>query len=214
MDQKVLNYGDSVLYQSNIDTLAINEYLDDSILSFVFEYFEKELFYPLSDVRLIPAAILKLMVDIEDPAYLESAFSTESFKERIFLAPVTDHRGNSPGQGTHWSLLMWNRESNSFHHYDSANHSNRSHAQYTARKLYKLFTGFTNPPTINFEPCISQKNATDCGIFVIAKTYQLLCEHTCIPLSHDPKDLSSFRTWIKELLQSKSVFEIKFGSDS
>lgn len=38
VDQRILSYGDTVLYQSDVDTLKEGHWLSDRILSFAIEY--------------------------------------------------------------------------------------------------------------------------------------------------------------------------------
>jgi len=87
-------------------------------------------------------------------------------EKRIFIfLPVNDcTQVESPG-GSHWSLLVYCKNEDTFFHYDSSSGSNYSHAKQLAMKLSKFLSpeeaAFVQPDTLQ------QKNGYDCGIHVL-----------------------------------------------
>ncbi|XP_006013951.1 sentrin-specific protease 8 [Latimeria chalumnae] len=176
MDPVILSYNDSLLRHSDVSLLDPPKWLNDHIIGFTFEYFATDLFQDFcSSVCFIGpevAQFIKCATSQEELAiFLESLDLPH--KKLVFL-PVNDNLNQVAG-GTHWSLLVYNRDRGGFGHYDSYSGSNTHHARQIVEKL-EPFLGkrAVRVPFVE-EQAPSQQNSYDCGMYVICST-EVLCE--------------------------------------
>ncbi|KAI9592569.1 hypothetical protein BDF19DRAFT_205456 [Syncephalis fuscata] len=91
---------------------------------------------------------------------------------RVFL-PINNHTRLDSSGGSHWSLLVYTRHTDTFYYYDSMNISNLSAARNMAAKAAIVLN--TRRPKFIMMPTPQQDNSYDCGIYVISIT-ELLCK--------------------------------------
>ncbi|KAM8877515.1 sentrin-specific protease 8 [Synchiropus splendidus] len=175
MDPVVLSYENSLLRRSDVFLLEGPHWLNDQIIGFAFEYFVTDCFQRLN----------KMAVFISPEVTQFIKFSADAIELSLFLEPldlpsrrwvflaVNDNSNQSAG-GSHWSLLVFHRNSNQFIHYDSQNASNLVHARRIAMKL-EPFLGSGRKVHLVEEDCPQQCNSYDCGMYVICIA-EILCE--------------------------------------
>lgn len=171
-DGIVLNFHDSLLRQSDMKLLDPNEWLNDNIISFAFEYFEKEQFAKFSKfVAFVSPQVTQCMklMSAEEAQLLVEPLALKD-KQYVFFA-VNDNMSLDETGGHHWSLLLLNVTKRVCYHYDSVLSSNHDSAQLVYKVLKPMFNG-----DLKFEEGESpqQKNSSDCGVYVICLT-----EHLC-----------------------------------
>ncbi|GAB1294309.1 Sentrin-specific protease 8 [Apodemus speciosus] len=177
MDPVVLSYMDSLLRQSDVSLLDPPSWLNDHIIGFAFEYFANSQFHDCSDhVCFISPEVTQFIKCTSSPA--EIAMFLEPLdlphKRVVFLA-INDNSNQAAG-GTHWSLLVYLQDKNSFFHYDSHSRSNSIHAKQVAEKL-KAFLGSKGDKLVFVEEkAPAQQNSYDCGMYVICNT-EALCQN-------------------------------------
>ncbi|XP_070558412.1 sentrin-specific protease 8-like isoform X2 [Ptychodera flava] len=135
-DEIALSFHDSLLRLSDLRLLEGPRWLNDKIIGFAFEYLEREQFCDFSDdvcfispevtqfIKLSPASDLGIFLE---PLNLHN-------KKFIFLA-VNDNESCDSVGGSHWSLLVFDRNKGQFGHYDSAGHGNSRIASSLSNKL-------------------------------------------------------------------------------
>ncbi|KFO38015.1 Sentrin-specific protease 8 [Fukomys damarensis] len=177
MDPVVLSYMDSLLRQSDVSLLDPPSWLNDHIIGFAFEYFANSQFRDCSDfVCFISPEVTQFIKCTNSPA--EIAMFLEPLdlphKRVVFLA-INDNSNQAAG-GTHWSLLVYLQDKNSFFHYDSHSKSNSIHAKQVAEKL-EAFLGRKGDKLVFVEEkAPAQQNSYDCGMYVICNT-EALCQN-------------------------------------
>jgi sentrin-specific protease 8 len=85
---------------------------------------------------------------------------------------VNDNSSDKAG-GSHWSLCVFSKDENVFHHFDSLTGSNKT----PCSSLVKILQSCLNcgdAELINV-PCLQQSNGYDCGIFVLCHA-DLVCQ--------------------------------------
>ncbi len=169
-DKIILNYNDSLLHESDLELLEPNQWLNDRLIGFVYEYFEIDLYPEYICQRNIclvnPSAvqILKLNTSL-DEARMCFFEPLELDKKSLIFFPLNNNKSNTSG-GTHWSLLVLNRNTSIFTHYDSLMGSNTVEAQNFVNKFKGYFKA---DKLINDKEFPQQKNTSDCGVYVIGK---------------------------------------------
>lgn len=134
MDQReeALSYGGVVLRRSDLDLLKGPHFLNDCLIEFYFNYLSNNSHHQLGDdkhhsslskddILLVPPTLSFWLANSEDSESLkEFEESNEVLKKQVVIFTVNNNRnvGENDG-GTHWSLLVFYRKSNTFVHYDS-----------------------------------------------------------------------------------------------
>ncbi|KAL4227095.1 hypothetical protein ACF0H5_015069 [Mactra antiquata] len=211
----VLSFNDSLLHKSDVDLLNGPNWINDKLISFCFEYFEKEQFNHSADklALLSPevAQFIKLAPD-DDLGTCLGPLNLPS-KQFVFL-PVNDNQITCQAGGTHWSLLVYIRNKQEFRHYDSMECSNKEIAKMLAYKLQPYVQAPRGRMKVLEVDSPKQKNSYDCGMFVISIAEHLckeLCEGYNIPLNDlvNSESVSNKRSQIKELIHQVAE---EFGS--
>ncbi|XP_016330844.1 sentrin-specific protease 8-like isoform X1 [Sinocyclocheilus anshuiensis] len=175
MDPVVLSYQDSLLRRSDVALLNGPHWLNDQVIGFAFEYFATERFKSLGEkvcfISPEVAQFIKYASCQEELAIFLEPLSLASCR-CVFLA-VNDNSNQSAG-GSHWSLLLYRRDTNQFSHYDSQSGSNSLNARRIAAKL-EAFVGTGAKVPFVEEQSPSQQNSYDCGMYVICNA-EALCE--------------------------------------
>lgn len=167
-----LNYHDTCLYFSDVDLLKGPFWLNDQLISFYFEYLERDIFEDFSDRFLFvsPEVTQCIKFSPEDVAmFLEPLRAHE--KDFLFFA-LNDNLQVERAGGSHWSLLVYSRPENTFFHYDSSYGSNHTNSALLTNILMRAL----QVPHADFREasCLQQTNSYDCGIHVLC-TVDLLC---------------------------------------
>lgn len=162
----VLSYHESLLRKSDIQLLKGPSWLNDTLISFYFEYLEIDCYKNNSKLLFVPPDVTQC-VKISPLRELEVFLGPLEAKNRafIFFALNNNEHIESSG-GTHWSLLVFSHPERMVFHFDSSRGMN----QYQAVELgEKLMNYFGLPSMGRFcEPnCLQQSNGYDCGIYVL-----------------------------------------------
>ncbi|KAI4879579.1 hypothetical protein NFI96_006702 [Prochilodus magdalenae] len=164
MDPVVLSYQDSLLRRSDVSLLEGPHWLNDQVIGFAFEYFATERFKGLGDkVCFISPEVtqfIKCTSCQEELALFLEPLRLPS-RRWVFLA-VNDNSNQTAG-GSHWSLLLYQRDAGHYSHFDSQSGGNSLHARRIAAKLETFLGAGAKVPFVE-EPCPSQQNSYDCGM--------------------------------------------------
>ncbi|XP_066283873.1 sentrin-specific protease 8-like [Branchiostoma lanceolatum] len=194
-DDIVLSFHDSCLRQSDVRLLQPPNWLNDKILGFAFEYYERVQFQDFSsDVTFISPDVtqfIKYSQGDDLAPFLEPL--DLSSKKLVFLA-VNDNTNLESTGGSHWSLLLYRRDVAEFQHFDSSQGSGNSAPAKLLVKRVQPFLGQSSKITFREMDAPHQQNSYDCGVYVICNT-----EHLCRNL------LQGDTCQIKETVTSASV---------
>lgn len=166
-NRTVLSYKDSLLRESDINLLKGPHWLNDTIISFYFEYLNNELFPHNSTLLFVPPEVtqcIKIMPLDEIKVMLDPLMQPTT-KLFLFFA-LNDNEFTDSSGGTHWSLLIFSRPEKMIFHYDSSRGSNEAHAYSLAEKLLRYF-GLPVVGRITEMNCLQQNNGYDCGIHLL-----------------------------------------------
>ncbi|KAK9836931.1 hypothetical protein WJX81_000421 [Elliptochloris bilobata] len=174
MPQKVLDYHDVLLYDSDLGLLEDEEWLNDQVISFYFEYLSREKSRSCG-FTFVPGATTFLLINAgsEDAAAVVEALQLKEQKV-IFLAVNDNPDVSTACGGSHWSLLVLDLNSSEARHYDSARGAN---AGVAAELLQKLQAALRLDAGAKLVTAASpqQQNGYDCGVYVLAMA-DLICD--------------------------------------
>ncbi|KAK3408799.1 hypothetical protein EUGRSUZ_J00959 [Eucalyptus grandis] len=208
-DEKILSYKDVVLRRSDLEILSGPCFLNDRIIEFYFSYLSS--CYPSPDILLVPPSIAFWIANCPDVEGLKDFIEPLDLPgKKLVIFPVNDNEnvGLADG-GSHWSLLVFERDASVFVHHDSSGGMNGRYA----RQLYEVLVGFINGPNsasdAKFIQCSSspqQLNGYDCGLYVIATARAICCWYETVKLSNE-KDL--WFSSVEEQVTPPSVTELR-----
>lgn len=164
-DNVVLSYHECLLRESDVNLLMGPFWLNDQIISFYFEYLEKNEFKMFKKNLLFVSPevtqCIKIVPEDEVDVFLAPLKANE--KDFIFF-PLNDNDKDTAG-GFHWSLLVYSRPENSFFHFDSSNESNIYQCRHFVLGVRKPLNAFS--ASLKSVDCLQQSNGYDCGIHVL-----------------------------------------------
>jgi len=218
----VVTYGDTTLHQSDVDLLEGDNWVNDNIIAFYFEWLTNERFKEFKEIILFmdPSTIF-LTENSEDPEELKTCLVALNLdtKARVFM-PINNHTTTETAGGTHWALLVYEREHDRFVYYDSYYSEIIEAARLAAFKIYPLLGVEDykegNVPKITLGECPKQINGYDCGLYVASFAELLLAaflgEQTkTLKQSVTPATIASKRKEIKELVLKLQYAKSKTG---
>lgn len=111
--------------------------------------------------------MLKINNDQQDTAKELRSLTLDTYD--YVLAAVNDRENEAKEGGTHWSLLFYVRENNTYYHLDSVEPLNRGHAQ----RLAVTLSGDADVSVVQLR-CRQQDSGVECGAYVVHYT-ELIC---------------------------------------
>lgn len=120
----VLSFHEILLHQSDVELLNGPHWLNDTVISFYFEYLEKMIFSKEKDLLFVSPEVTQCikMVEASDIGIFLEPLQINT-KKFVFFA-LNDNSSPDAAGGSHWSLLVYSQNENSFFHYDSSSGSN------------------------------------------------------------------------------------------
>lgn len=163
----VLNYHESLVRQSDIDILKGPCWLNDTIISFYFEYLEVDRFKRDRSLLFVSPQVtqcIKMAPILELDVFLGPL---EGDKRQFIFFALNNNEETETAGGTHWSLLVFSRPESMFLHFDSSRGVNQDQAYELSHKLKHYFGIEKNLGRVGEPLCLQQANSYDCGIYVL-----------------------------------------------
>lgn len=208
-DEKILSHNDVVLRRSDLDILSGPYYLNDRIIEFYFSYLSSS--HVSQDILLVPPSIAFWILNCPDVTYLKDFVEPLKLPEKkLIIFPVNNNEDvNLAEGGSHWSLVVYERNANVFVHHDSSGGMNKMQA----KQLFSTIVGFIGGSTLasnaNYQECVDspqQTNGYDCGVYVIAIARAICCWYESI--EHKDTDGMWFSV-VKEQVTPPSVSQMR-----
>ncbi|XP_070530197.1 sentrin-specific protease 8 isoform X2 [Cardiocondyla obscurior] len=160
----VLSYHDYLLRNSDVALLQRNDWLNDTIIGFYFEYLNQQYNKESQLLFIGPevAQLLKMQHPSQYNIFLEPIGATNY---KFIFFPLNNCDSNEPG-GTHWSLLIYSHLEKICYHFDSSSGVNNSSAKKLALKIIKYFQQNQDGKYIEMASP-QQTNGYDCGLHVL-----------------------------------------------
>ncbi|KAF9799652.1 hypothetical protein SFRURICE_014626 [Spodoptera frugiperda] len=167
----VLSFHSILLHQSDIHLLNGPYWLNDTIISFYFEYLEKKTFKNAKELLFVSPEVtqcIKMVQEDEIATFLEPL---EISKKQFVFFALNDNDTPDMAGGSHWSLLVYSKPEACFYHLDSSYVSNHKAAWELASHLIP----YLSKGNINFvtKDCLQQSNGYDCGVYVLCNAERL-----------------------------------------
>jgi RNase P subunit RPR2 len=88
----------------------------------------------------------------------------------FLIMPINDANHLNDFEGSHWSVVFFDKENNKCYHYDSLNNHNIDHARIVVQKLSGYLIPDKQAPELTTISCAKQINNYDCGVYAIMAT--------------------------------------------
>jgi len=181
----ILSYHDTLLRSSDVRLLANDNWINDNLIAFWFDYLEHDLFANIADgqVTFISPQTAQFIKSAADQPSLAGDVQAvlESMNldnKKLILLPINDQgTGAMDMGGSHWSLLAYH--SKKFEHFDSSSRFNDVDAKKIAMIIKKAMKvsfsiGFLNQFKYSEAQCVKQTNGHDCGLHLMANAEALV----------------------------------------
>lgn len=194
LPQQVLKYHDVQLYASDVALFAPGQWLNDNAINFYFQYLHQSFCLnssssssdATSDVLLADPAVISCltMQCDDDDEFRELGAGLQLARRRLFLLPVSDNE-QLGGASSHWSLLVFRRDTGVFEHFDSSAGHNASAAVRVQRAFQKMMQvccgdgdgDGASAPLVEVRDAPQQRNGFDCGMYVLVVAEWLCRQH-------------------------------------
>lgn len=136
----------------------------------------------MGEILLIDPATVQMFQFLSNEEIKSLLSELNVGEKKLVLIPINDNENPLSVGGTHWSLLMYNREKtlDCLYHLDSIHRGNFSHCKKVAQKLTQLFDQ-TSLNVIEMSDIYKQTNSYDCGMFLLANAEYLLRKQLNLP---------------------------------
>ncbi|CAF0843813.1 unnamed protein product [Adineta ricciae] len=164
-DPILVSYHDAIVRVSNLKTLDDSNWLDDSIITFAFEYLQHDSKFAQDQSNscvFVSPSVVQLL-KMSDDSFADQLLQSIDFLEKKFLIlPINDNRHVNAFAGSHWSLLILAIQDKVLYHFDSMSSANDRTAKDIQSKLCVFF--HTQVLLVNGR-CPQQENGFDCGFY-------------------------------------------------
>ncbi|KAL2611165.1 hypothetical protein R1flu_022857 [Riccia fluitans] len=186
-DERVLSYGDVLLRKSDVSLLDGPHFLNDHIIEFYFNYLDRQICSfagcqedetsPLLLVGPTPTFWLLHCPDAE--GIIATIQPMKLLKRELVIFAVNNNEDVETAEGgTHWTLLSYNRQKNTFEHFDSMAGTNWKQARDLVNIVKPYMGPFAASAKFIEQATPQQENSYDCGVYVMAIA-QLICNAFC-----------------------------------
>ena len=184
-----VSLGDVFLRPTEILLIHAPNWLPDTVIAFWVEHATLIKYKPImQNVVLLPPSICFLLAQSQPDQVPDILKSLHIQGKDYILFPTNDHSSITTAGGSHWSLLVFERKSGKFRHYDSSQgRSSRLAATRLFRQVHEtLAPGIaTSLSQVDLMP--QQENGYDCGIYVL-KMMDLICEWCWLEAKTDSEE--------------------------
>lgn len=203
MDQTLLTYGSCTLRSSDISLLLPNNWLNDQIILFYYEYLQSTNPNP-SCLLIDPSTSFILLIE-EDEEDLREGLSQITFSNKRFIFfPINNHLDPGVNGGSHWTLLVVDLDQKKSFYYDSMNTrgQNFENAKLINRKL-AWYLNIDEAKIVCVRIERPQNNSSDCGVFVLMITEIVYRNGDCLFRSTDvsPERAREMRVEIRKIVE-------------
>ncbi|GMS96157.1 hypothetical protein PENTCL1PPCAC_18332, partial [Pristionchus entomophagus] len=162
---RLLSYGSVVLDQDDFDLLLDGQWLNDRLITFATEYLMDQLNADEREkMELVCASTCEMLKFSPEFTSWLADYRSRSL---VFFV-VNDNRDPTrPGGGTHWSLLIYEKDRNRFSYLDSLYNPARAEAEVIMEAAARHLCPPGTKPKLHTVTCPKQENTHDCGVMVI-----------------------------------------------
>jgi len=135
-------YDSQTLSDDDIMLLIGSNWLNDNMINYYFLYLENEKYKQHSDEFCFMAPSVSFWVSmIEDPEDIKASLEPLNVKnKRLIFIPINDNTNTeATSGGSHWSLVVFDRDTKVFNYYDSSSTYNKYAAMNCVKKMLPYF---------------------------------------------------------------------------
>ena len=170
-------------------------------------------------IVLVRPEMAHLLKNADRPTARQQMKALGINKAKRVVIPLNDSEQLEEwSSGSHWSVLTWDRETNTFAHIDSIPRQNNKHAKNLASDLLdgSLFdnTGNLQASFRELKEYGKQKNGCDCGLYVIHNTLAIIKNLVDTESFGDLRPDSEYINQLRKSLDTQIEDEIKLTGNT
>lgn len=171
-DPIVLNFHESLLRQSDIELLSGNYWLNDTLISFYYEYLERIYFKDYKNLLFVPPQVTQCikLCQVQNIEEIRIFLDPLDVDKRDFIFFALNGNDTSHVGGTHWSLVAFSRPENKIYHFDSSAGANHNSAWELGTRLMGALGLSKLNGQFEESKCLQQTNGYDCGLHLLCNT--------------------------------------------
>ena len=171
---KVLDYHGVTIYESDLKSLDGENWIHDSIIAFWQEYLQQVKFKDTNKLLFVTPSLTELIGNGDLADARSTILQIRTLHKHFIFFPINNNTCKDKPNGTHWSLLVFSKNLNTWYHYDSLKGTNVKHARAIMNRV-NFHMGECEErvlPRPNFieAKCSQQNNGYDCGVFTMLFT--------------------------------------------
>ena len=152
------------LKERDVETIKEGKWLNDKVLSFAFEEMQRKHSSKDEKIIFVNPVITQLIKVSTDEKDIKGAIDDIGLRKADWLFfPVNDNHTDKEG-GTHWSLLLYSQNENTFYHFDPICGMND---ESVTMLIKKLIDSGKKIPEVKYVICPRQRNSYDCGPYTL-----------------------------------------------
>ena len=174
------------LLASDIDCMHSGRWLNDACIEYALEIIRSS--SPSSgSIRFVDPSVAFLIAHEDDwddlQAAVEDLFNGDDKNWQWLVLPVNNNEDpNVACGGDHWTLVLYDRETSNFYHFDSSSSTSGGSQDQVSRLCTKIRnldnnTAATTSVNLVGVSCAKQGNSYDCGVYVIAFAATIAIHH-------------------------------------
>ncbi|KAF8376347.1 ulp-3, partial [Pristionchus pacificus] len=161
---RLLSYGSVVLHTDDVDLLLDGRWLNDRLITFATEYLMDQLNAEERErTELVCASTCEMLKFSPEFTSWLSDYRSRSL---VFFVVNNNRDPTRPG-GSHWSLLIYEKERNRFSYLDSLYSPDTEDAEAIMHAAAPHLCPPGTKPRLHTLTCPKQENTNDCGVMVI-----------------------------------------------
>ena len=172
VDDVILRYQSTTIRNSDLFALQEPNWISDPIISFWYEFTQKEMVGYDKGILLINPALSQVIKLADKSEMTKNLNAINAWQQEYLIVPINDNESDKQG-GSHWSLLLYSRNLNEWYHFDTMNGFNTRHALKIAENLNQ-YLEFNESPKLVEISCTKQKDNFNCGAFLLCFTREAL----------------------------------------
>ena len=159
---------DIAIREVDIDSIKGNNLINDSIIKMYMAYLDK--LCGNDELLFMDPSVVQMIRNVNTKEMEEHLNAMQIWYNKYIYIPVSDNPTNLEKEGgSHWSLLVYKLDDETWYHIDSCRGYNTKHARQLAGKINKYLHG-SNPIKFKEPNCTQQDNGNDCGAYMMLNT--------------------------------------------
>ena len=172
------------IMEVDLESAKGNNWMHDALIKMYMIYLQEE--FKNDELLFMDPSVVQMLRNVNAKVMEEQLNAMQLWYKKHIYIPLSDNNTNLEKEGgSHWSLLVYNLDEETWYHMDSCKGYNTKHARRLAERINRYINGST-PIEFKEPKCTQQDNNNDCG------AYMMLFTKKCTELAENGEQIESF----------------------